>query len=89
MVTVMLSTLCAVMVVAAFAAGLMIGIRVSEKTKAPSPACSTPVLTSEEQETLDLKRKRKAEDDAAFAMMQGYNQNIVYQMASDNRNEGM
>ena len=89
MVTVMFSVLCAVMVVAAFAAGLLIGIRLYEKTKAPAPTYSAPVLTPEEQEMLDQKRKRKKEDDEAFAMMQGYNQSIVYQMSSSNRNEGM
>ena len=89
MVTVLLSVFCALMVVAAFAAGLLIGVRLYEKTKAPAPTYSAPVLTPEEQEILNEKRKRKKAEDEAFALMQGYNQGMVYQMSSSNLNEGM
>lgn len=89
MITVLLSVLCSVLVVAAFAAGLLIGIRFCNVPKETAPANYASSLTPEEQEELELKRKRKKAEDEAFAVMQGYNQNMVYQMVDSNRSEGM
>ena len=89
MLTVLLSVLCAVMVVAAFAAGLLIGVKFHNKTNKAAPAYSASCLTPEEEEEIELKRKRKKAEDEAFAVMQGYNQNMVYQMVDSSHSEGM
>lgn len=89
MITVLLSTLCSLMVVASFVAGLLLGSRFHKTDKALMPTTSGTDLTPEEKEELELKRKRKKAEDEAFAVMQGYNQNMVYQMLDSNHSEGM
>ena len=88
MINIMLSVLSALMVVGAFAAGLLIGTGRYAKPAEKNSTSSAPDLSQEELELIEAKRKRKQADDEAFAHMMGYNQSMVYNMSSRDYNEG-